>query len=65
MAFCRVTTSLIIEEGDALEIEEALLTFIDSLIIRNLSVFESDVICQRLIQIPNFEELRLDMPNME
>jgi hypothetical protein len=65
MTFCRITTSLLIEEGSALEIEEALLTFIDSLIIRDVNVFESDVMCQRLIQMPIFEELKLNMPDTE
>jgi hypothetical protein len=64
MFFCSITACMSIEEKDAPEVQEALLSFIDSLVVKkHIRVFDSDVSTERLADVPNAEEIRSEMPD--
>ncbi len=61
MSFSRITAFVAVEETDALEVMEALLSLIDSFIIKNIPVFDSDVTSIQNIEVVNAEEIRCEI----
>ena len=58
MPVCKITTCLIVEEKDAFEVTEALLSLIDSFIVKNLPVFDSDICSKQIDAHENVDEMR-------
>jgi hypothetical protein len=58
MPFIRISASLTIEEKDASEVTEVLLTSIDSLIVKRIPVFDSDLCSNPTDGVSNAEEIR-------
>ncbi len=61
MPVSRITAFVAVEETDALEVMEALLSLIDSFIIKNIAVFDSDVTSIQNIEVVNAEEIRREI----
>jgi hypothetical protein len=57
MAFCRITACMTVQEKDAP------LNFIDSLVVENIRVFDSDICSSPLAEVPNADEIRREMPD--
>ena len=63
MSFCRISTYVVVDNKVSAEVTEAFLTFIDSLVLKNIRVFESDAISTPIDDVPDADELRKEMPN--
>ena len=63
MSFCRISAYLTVEEKDSAEVKEALLSFIDSMLMKNIRVFESDVCAKAIAEVPDADELRAEIPD--
>lgn len=61
MIYCRITAFVIVGEQDAPEATEALLSLVDSLVIKNVLVFDSDVSVSSNVEVSNAEEIRREM----
>jgi hypothetical protein len=61
MVYCRITAFVIVREQDVPEVTEALLSLIDSFVIKNVLVFDSDVSAPLCVEVSNAEEIRSEM----
>lgn len=61
MVYCRITAFVIVREQDVPEITEALLSLVDSFVIKNVLVFDSDVSVSSNVDVSNAEEIRSEM----
>jgi hypothetical protein len=61
MAYCRIVAFVIVEERDVPEVTEALLSVVDSFVIKNIAVFDSDVSFISNVEVPNAEEVRREI----
>ncbi len=60
----QVTACLTVEEKDGPEVNEALLGLIDSLIVKRIPVFDSDVFSERVREVSNAEEVREEIRSL-
>lgn len=58
MSFRRITAFVIVEDSIAEEISEQFLSLIDSLAIKKVAVFDSDVVIEKADGVPNAKEMR-------
>ena len=61
MAYCRIVAFVIVEERDVPEVTEALLSVVDSFVVKNIAVFDSDVSFISNVEVPNAEEVRREI----
>ncbi len=61
MTYCRVVAFVIVEEQNVPEVTEALLSVVDSFVIKNIAVFDSDVSFISNVDAPNAEEVRREI----
>jgi hypothetical protein len=61
MAYCRIVAFVIVEEQDVPEVTEALLSVVDSFVMKNIAVFDSDVSFISNVEVPNAEEVRREI----
>jgi hypothetical protein len=61
MPFCRITAHLTVDEKNVSEISEALLSLIDSFIVKNIPVYDSDVCSQATDPIEDAEDIREEL----
>lgn len=52
---------MIVEEQDVPEVTEALLSVVDSFVMKNIAVFDSDVSFISNVEVPNAEEVRREI----
>jgi hypothetical protein len=57
----QITACLVVEENDASEVTEALLSLIDSFIVKNLPVFDSDICSKPIDALENADEIRREV----
>jgi hypothetical protein len=58
MPFVRIVACLAVEEKDAPEVTEAVLALIDSIIVKHIPVFDSDVRSTHVAEVRNADEVR-------
>ncbi len=61
MVYCRITAFVIVGEQDVPEVTEALLSLVDSFVIKNVLVYDSDVSMPSNVEVSNAEEIRREM----
>lgn len=61
MAYCRIVAFVIVEEQNVPEVTEALLSVVDSFVIKNIAVFDSDVSFISNVEAPNAAEVRREI----
>jgi hypothetical protein len=64
MSFVQITACLTVEEKDGPEVNEALLDLIDSLAVKRIPVFDSDVYSQRVKEASNADEVREEIRSL-
>lgn len=58
MSFCQIAAHVTIDHEDASEVTEALLRLIDSFVIKNIPVFDSEVLRIDDVVVVNPDEIR-------
>jgi hypothetical protein len=61
MPYVRILACLAVETKDGPEVTEGILELIDSLIIRHIPVFDSDVRTTRISEVRNADEVRREI----
>ncbi len=61
MPFVRILACLTVGKNDAPEVTEAVLGLIDSLIVKRIPVFDSDVRSTRVSEVQNADEVRREI----
>ncbi len=61
MAFRQITVVVTVDEENNPQVTEALLTLIDSFVVKRMPVFESDIAHESNVDVPNAEEIRRDL----
>ena len=61
MPYARISACILVEEQDSALVQESLQSLVDSFVIDGRPVFDSEVTCATVCEVPGAEEIRQEL----
>lgn len=61
MPYARITACILVEEQDSAVVQESLQSLLDSIVIDGRPVFDSEITCTTICEVPGADEIRREL----